>query len=69
MHAPRRPEARQAIRLVAALALCQRINLGCFCAEDSACHRSVLRELVLRAADELPTRPAARAGFASPACA
>lgn len=40
-------EPAQVIRLLAALAKTQRINLGCFCAEECRCHRSVLRALIL----------------------
>lgn len=66
----KRPEARQVISLLAALAQKQRINLGCFCENPDQCHRSLLRDLV---AAELPEKSAADAtgenpGFASPPC-
>ena len=38
--------ARQTIDLLAALALRTRISIGCFCADESRCHRSVLRRVV-----------------------
>jgi len=42
----RRPEPRQVIRMLAAVARRQRINLGCFCADPARCHRTLLRELI-----------------------
>jgi uncharacterized protein YeaO (DUF488 family) len=42
----RRPEARQAIQLLAAVARHQPVNLGCFCRDAERCHRSVLQALV-----------------------
>ncbi len=64
----RSPAARQAIRLVAAMALRQRVNLGCFCENEAQCHRSVLSDLVTAAAAELPPRPQTTRVFSSPAC-
>lgn len=64
----RRPETRQAIRLLAAMAHCQPIHLGCFCTDPARCHRSLLRDLVIAAADELPPRPTSSGGYFSPAC-
>lgn len=64
----RRPETRQAIRLLAAMACFQPIRLGCFCADAARCHRSLLRELVTAAAAELPPRPSPSGGYFSPAC-
>lgn len=64
----RKPAPRQAIRLVAAMALRQRVNLGCYCENDDQCHRSVLRDLVFAAVEELPVKPPATGGFSSPAC-
>lgn len=62
------PAARQAIRLVAAVARTQPVNLGCFCADAASCHRSVLRELILREAASLPPCQDRRPVFSSPAC-
>lgn len=42
----RRPEPRQIIALVAFLAEEQPISLGCFCEDDAACHRSILKCLI-----------------------
>jgi uncharacterized protein YeaO (DUF488 family) len=43
----KRPEARQAIALLAAVSKSQRINLGCFCCDPERCHRSILRDLIM----------------------
>jgi uncharacterized protein YeaO (DUF488 family) len=64
----RNAPARQAIRLIAAMALHQRVSLGCFCERDDLCHRSVLRELIIDASEELPSRSPVVAKFSSPAC-
>lgn len=64
----RNPSSRQAIRLVAAMALHQRVNLGCFCEREEQCHRAVLRDLIVSAADELPARSPRVTAFSSPAC-
>lgn len=72
----RRPESRQVIELLAALLPFQTISLGCFCEDETRCHRTILRELILteakaRAAtlfapDAPPAEP--REHFASPVC-
>lgn len=64
----RRPEPRQAIQLIAALALRQPVNLGCYCEDPTTCHRTVLRDLVRDAAKDVPPRPPPAGQFASPAC-
>lgn len=64
----KQPEPRQIVRFVAALALRRRINLGCFCPDASHCHRSVLRDLVVKTGKELPPDQNRPVGFASPAC-
>lgn len=64
----RRPETHQAVRLLAAMARSQPVHLGCFCADAARCHRSLLRDLVIAAADELPPRPTPSGGCFSPAC-
>ena len=46
------PEADHSLNLVAALSRSANLSVGCYCAEESRCHRSVLRELlVARGAD------------------
>ena len=63
------PAPRQVIDLLAALSREQPINLGCYCEDPKQCHRTILAELVEKAAAVLPEeriRPAV--GYASPAC-
>ena len=43
-------EGRQTVELLAELAKRTPITIGCFCADESRCHRSKLRELIERAA-------------------
>ena len=40
------PEARHVIDLLAAVARSQPISVGCFCEDESRCHRSILRALI-----------------------
>jgi uncharacterized protein YeaO (DUF488 family) len=42
--------ARQTIALLAAIARVMPISVGCFCGDESWCHRSHLRELIKRVA-------------------
>ena len=39
-------DARQAIKLMAELARTTPLGIGCYCENESACHRSILRELL-----------------------
>ena len=41
-----RPEAKHSIDLLAALSHDTDFSLGCYCEDESHCHRSVLRELL-----------------------
>jgi uncharacterized protein YeaO (DUF488 family) len=41
-----RPEARQALDLLAALSREADFSVGCYCEDESRCHRSVLRALL-----------------------
>lgn len=45
-----RPEARQTVELLAALARRTPISIGCFCEDESRCHRSVLKAAIEAAA-------------------
>jgi uncharacterized protein YeaO (DUF488 family) len=47
------PESRQAIELLAALSHHGRFSVGCYCADESRCHRSVLRALLQEAGAEI----------------
>jgi uncharacterized protein YeaO (DUF488 family) len=46
----RNTDSRQAIELIARLAKQTPIALGCYCTDESRCHRSVLRKLIGEAA-------------------
>jgi uncharacterized protein YeaO (DUF488 family) len=43
----KRPEAARLLALLAALSRQTDFAVGCYCAEEARCHRSVLRELLL----------------------
>ena len=43
-------ESRQVIELLAAMSLFQPISVGCFCEDESLCHRSLLQQLILKEA-------------------
>jgi uncharacterized protein YeaO (DUF488 family) len=45
----RKPAAQRLITLLAAFSARQNFSVGCYCADESRCHRSVLRELLQRA--------------------
>ena len=42
----KRPEAARLLALLAALSQETNLSVGCYCANESRCHRSVLRELL-----------------------
>lgn len=42
----RRPEAQRLIALLAALSKQTNLSVGCYCKDESRCHRSVLRRLL-----------------------
>ena len=41
-----KPENRRVIELLAALSHQANFSIGCYCADESHCHRSILRELL-----------------------
>lgn len=41
------PDARRSIELLAALSHQTDFSVGCYCEDESRCHRSILRELLL----------------------
>ena len=47
----KKTDARQAIKLLAELARATPLSIGCYCENETFCHRSILRELIERAAD------------------
>ena len=45
----KRPEAQRLIGLLAALSARTNFSVGCYCANEARCHRSLLRELLTEA--------------------
>ena len=43
----RRPEARRLIALLAALSQRTDISIGCYCKDETRCHRTLLRQLLV----------------------
>ena len=43
----KRPEATRLLDLLAALSRKTNLAVGCYCAEEARCHRSVLKTLLL----------------------
>jgi uncharacterized protein YeaO (DUF488 family) len=43
----RAPEPKRALELLAGLSRHTNFSVGCYCAEEARCHRSILRELLL----------------------
>jgi uncharacterized protein YeaO (DUF488 family) len=43
----KRPEASRLLDLLAALSHVTDVSVGCYCADEDRCHRSVLRELLV----------------------
>lgn len=43
----KRPEAARLLALLAALSRQTNFSVGCYCADESRCHRSVLRDLLV----------------------
>ena len=41
-----KPEAKHALQLLAAMSQRTDFSVGCYCADEARCHRSVLRELL-----------------------
>ena len=46
----KKTDARQAIKLLGELARATPLGIGCYCEKESACHRSILRELLEQSA-------------------
>ena len=49
----RTPAAQHLIALLAALSRTTNLSVGCYCDDESRCHRSLLRELLIAAGAEL----------------
>lgn len=46
-------ESRQTVELIAQIALRTPLGIGCFCEDESKCHRSKLYEIVRREAERI----------------
>ncbi len=70
----KQPECRQVIDLLAGFALTTPFSLGCYCEDESRCHRSLLQRLIRDspAAKQHPPRmpapPEPEERYASPVC-
>jgi uncharacterized protein YeaO (DUF488 family) len=42
----KRPDARHLLDLLAALSHVTHLSVGCYCADEARCHRSLLRQLL-----------------------
>ncbi len=47
------PESRHLIQLLATLSKQTNLSVGCYCEDESRCHRSLLRELLVEAGAEM----------------
>lgn len=63
----RQPECLQVIQLLAAFSHGAAFSLGCYCQDETRCHRSLLLPLVLEARASSSETPEVRS-FASPPC-
>src|SRR5512147_1558515 len=52
------PAPRQALELLAALSRTTSLSVGCYCADEARCHRSVLRELLAEHGARMASRGA-----------
>jgi uncharacterized protein YeaO (DUF488 family) len=48
----KRPQAARLLQLLAALSRQTNFSVGCYCADESHCHRSVLKALLLKSGAE-----------------
>jgi len=51
------PENRRTLDLLAALSHHASFSVGCYCADESRCHRSLLRELLVERGADVSGRP------------
>ena len=47
------PESRHLIQLLAAMSMRTSLSVGCYCEDESRCHRSLLRELLVEAGADM----------------
>ena len=48
-----KPPARRLISLLAALSRQTNFSIGCYCADETKCHRSILRDLLAEAGADI----------------
>jgi uncharacterized protein YeaO (DUF488 family) len=49
----KKPAAQRLIKLLAAMSKDTNISIGCYCADETKCHRSILRDLLAKAGAEI----------------
>lgn len=64
----KRPECRQVIDLLATFSLSTPFGIGCFCVDESHCHRSLLLPLILASRKSLTPSQMSTPAYASPPC-
>jgi len=69
----KRPECRQVIDLLAMFSRTTAFCVGCFCEDETRCHRSILQPLIVKRREalpvaNLPSNPASIIRLASPVC-
>jgi uncharacterized protein YeaO (DUF488 family) len=55
------PDSRHDLELLAALSHTTSFSVGCYCADENRCHRSILRQLLVENGAKVEKEPAARA--------
>jgi uncharacterized protein YeaO (DUF488 family) len=50
----KKPSAQRLISLLVAISKDSNVSIGCYCADESKCHRSILKDLLLQAGAEIP---------------
>jgi uncharacterized protein YeaO (DUF488 family) len=50
----KKPAAKRLINLLVAISRDSNISIGCYCADESKCHRSILKDLLIQAGAKIP---------------
>lgn len=50
----KKPGAQRLINLLVAISRDSNISVGCYCADESKCHRSILKDLLMKAGADIP---------------
>lgn len=64
----KQPACQQMIAVLAAFSETTPFSIGCYCADETRCHRSLLLPLILAARADSPATAEEAATFASPPC-